>query len=90
MFEDKSIAVLIPCMNEALTISQVIKGFQTSLPKAAIYVYDNNSTDDTAKVAEKAGECGSPHVFGNRCLYVHGDGFCPGAGHVALFLGRGA
>lgn len=55
MFEDKSIAVLIPCMNEALTISQVIKGFQTSLPKAAIYIYDNNSTDDTAKVAEKAG-----------------------------------
>ena len=55
MFEDKSIAVLIPCMNEALTISQVVKDFQTSLPNAAIYVYDNNSTDDTAKVAQKAG-----------------------------------
>ncbi len=55
MYEDKSIAVLVPCMNEALTITQVIKDFQESLPNASIYVYDNNSTDETAKVAEKAG-----------------------------------
>jgi glycosyltransferase involved in cell wall biosynthesis len=55
MYEDKSIAVLVPCMNEALTITQVIKDFQESLPNASIYVYDNNSTDDTAKVAENAG-----------------------------------
>ena len=55
MYKDKDIAVLIPCMNEALTISQVVKDFKKSLPGAAIYVYDNNSTDDTAKVARKAG-----------------------------------
>ncbi|MCF6320936.1 MAG: glycosyltransferase [Rhizobiaceae bacterium] len=55
MFKDKTIAVLVPCMNEELTIAQVIKDFQKSLPGASIYVYDNNSTDDTAKVARKAG-----------------------------------
>ena len=55
MYKDKSIAVLVPCMNEALTITQVIKDFQQSLPSASIYVYDNNSTDNTAEVAEKAG-----------------------------------
>ena len=55
MFEDKSIAVLVPCMNEDLTIGQVVKDFQQSLPNADIYVYDNNSSDDTAKVAREAG-----------------------------------
>ena len=55
MHEDKSIAVLIPCMNEALTISQVIEDFRNSLPTASIYVYDNNSTDETAKIARDAG-----------------------------------
>jgi len=55
MYKDKTIAVLVPCMNEALTIAQVIKDFKKSLPDATIYVYDNNSTDDTARVASKAG-----------------------------------
>ncbi len=55
MNKDKSIAVLVPCMNEALTITQVVKDFQESLPGASIYVYDNNSTDETAKVAAEAG-----------------------------------
>lgn len=55
MYNDKSIAVLVPCMNEALTIAQVIADFQKSLPGASIYVYDNNSTDDTIEVATKAG-----------------------------------
>ncbi len=55
MNKDKSIAVLVPCMNEALTITQVVKDFQKSLPGASIYVYDNNSTDETAKVAAEAG-----------------------------------
>lgn len=49
------IAVLIPCFNEAETIHKVVKDFQKALPKATIYVYDNNSTDDTAAIAEKAG-----------------------------------
>lgn len=50
-----NIAVLIPCYNEALTIASVVAGFAASLPGAAIYVYDNNSTDDTAGVAAASG-----------------------------------
>ena len=49
------IAVLIPCYNEEKTIEKVIKGFTKELPKAKIYVYDNNSTDKTAKIAKKNG-----------------------------------
>ena len=50
-----SIAVLIPCFNESLTIEKVVSDFKKALPKADIYVYDNNSTDGTAKIARKAG-----------------------------------
>lgn len=49
------IAVLIPCYNEARTIEKVINDFKTVLPEAVIYVYDNNSNDNTADIAEKAG-----------------------------------
>jgi glycosyltransferase involved in cell wall biosynthesis len=49
------IAVLIPCYNEALTIANVVTDFRRVLPSAAIYVYDNNSTDSTAAVAAAAG-----------------------------------
>ena len=49
------IAVLIPCYNEELTVKKVVKDFKKELPEAAIYVYDNNSKDDTAKIAKKAG-----------------------------------
>lgn len=51
----KKIAVLIPCYNEAKTIRKVIKDFKSVLPNAEIYVYDNNSTDDTAKIAKRSG-----------------------------------
>jgi hypothetical protein len=50
-----AIAVLIPCYNEALTIHDVVLSFARALPSAAIFVYDNNSTDDTAKVARASG-----------------------------------
>jgi glycosyltransferase involved in cell wall biosynthesis len=50
-----SIAVLLPCYNEAATISVVVGGFRGSLPSAQIYVYDNNSTDGTALHAMLAG-----------------------------------
>lgn len=50
-----SIAVLIPCLNEEAAIARVVTGFRRSLPDAAIYVYDNASTDNTAKVAREAG-----------------------------------
>ena len=49
------IAVLIPCYNESKTISKVVKDFRNALPEATIYVYDNNSSDDTAKIASRAG-----------------------------------
>ena len=49
------IAVLIPCYNEAVTIGEVVQSFRTQLPGAQIYVFDNNSTDGTAKVASEAG-----------------------------------
>ena len=49
------IGVLIPCYNEGKTIEKVVKDYKKVLPEADIYVYDNNSTDDTAKIAENAG-----------------------------------
>ena len=49
------IAVLIPCFNESLTIQKVVFDFSQALPEAVIYVYDNNSTDDTASLASDAG-----------------------------------
>lgn len=48
------IAVLIPCRNEELTIAQVVKEFRRELPEAAIYVYDNRSTDNTVAQATAA------------------------------------
>lgn len=51
----KDIVVLIPCYNEGKTIVRVVEGFHTALPGARIYVYDNNSSDNTAELAEKAG-----------------------------------
>lgn len=50
-----AVAVLIPCRNEASTIGKVVADFKHSLPEGRIYVYDNNSTDQTAVEAEKAG-----------------------------------
>ena len=49
------IAVLIPCFNEAKTIEKVVNDYKKALPEADIYVYDNNSTDSTATIAERAG-----------------------------------
>ena len=48
------IAVLIPCYNEALTIGNVVRDYRQALPDADIYVYDNNSTDETARLAREA------------------------------------
>lgn len=49
------IAVLIPCYNEEASIERVIRGIRDNIPEAKIYVYDNNSQDETARVAEKNG-----------------------------------
>lgn len=49
------IAVLIPCYNEEKTIEKVVSDVRAALPEAAVYVYDNNSTDRTAELARSAG-----------------------------------
>ncbi|HEX8527802.1 MAG TPA: glycosyltransferase family 2 protein [Allosphingosinicella sp.] len=49
------IAVLLPCYNEEAAIARTIAGFRAALPAAAIYVYDNNSSDRTREVAAAAG-----------------------------------
>ena len=55
MADKKKIAVLIPCYNESKTIEKVVKDYKKALPDADIYVYDNNSSDGTDKIAKKAG-----------------------------------
>lgn len=49
------LAILIPCYNEEQTINKVILDFKSVLPEATIYVYDNNSSDNTAKIAQELG-----------------------------------
>lgn len=51
----KEIAILIPCYNEALTVGKVVDDFKKELPQAKIYVYDNNSKDDTYVIAKQHG-----------------------------------
>lgn len=50
-----TVAVLIPCYNEEATIAMVVEDFRQALPRARIYVYDNNSRDKTIEVAQAAG-----------------------------------
>lgn len=49
------VAVLVPCYNEEQTVYEVVSAFKKALPDAAVYVYDNNSTDHTAEIAKQAG-----------------------------------
>src|SRR5208283_851204 len=51
-----TVAVLVPCLNEAAAIPKVIADFRRYLPDATIFVYDNGSTDNTAEIAREAGE----------------------------------
>lgn len=53
--EKIAIAALVPCYNEALTIAKVCDDFKIYIPEATVYVYDNNSTDDTAQIAREHG-----------------------------------
>jgi glycosyltransferase involved in cell wall biosynthesis len=53
--EFDGVAVLIPCLNEDMTIGKVVKDFRYALPGAMIFVYDNNSTDKTASIAQEMG-----------------------------------
>lgn len=61
------IAVLLPCYNEEAAIAQTVAGFQTALPTATIYVYDNNSSDRTVELARAAGAV-------TRCEPIQGKG----------------
>ena len=49
------IAILLPCYNEATTVATIIRDFNRYLPQAAVYVFDNNSSDDTVAIARAAG-----------------------------------
>ena len=50
-----TVAVLVPCYNEEITIGKVVADFRAALSDATIYVYDNNSRDNTIDVAQRAG-----------------------------------
>ena len=53
--DDLEVAILVPCHNEEVTINKVVTDFLAQLPQATVYVYDNNSSDNTASVAAAAG-----------------------------------
>lgn len=93
------IAVLIPCYNEAQSIAKVVMDFKSILPDAVIYVYDNNSTDGTARIAAEAGAVvrkepcqGKGNVVrrmfreidADCYLMVDGDGTYPAAAALSL------
>jgi len=69
------IVILIPCLNEEITIGKVIHDFQDAIPEAKILVFDNNSTDRTAAIAR---ECGAEVIQESR----------PGKGHVVASMFR--
>ena len=69
------IVILIPCLNEEITIGKVIHDFQDAIPEAKIIVFDNNSTDRTAAIAR---ECGAKVIPESR----------PGKGHVVASMFR--
>ena len=55
ILSNQRIAVIVPCYNEALTIGNIVRDFNACLPQAAVYVFDNNSSDATIAVARQAG-----------------------------------
>ena len=57
-----SIAVLIPCLNEEATISEVVQSFSLELPESKVYVFDNDSTDNSVALARASG-ASVRHVF---------------------------
>ena len=69
------IVILIPCLNEEITIGKVIRDFQAAIPEAEIIVFDNNSTDRTAAIAL---ECGAKVIEETR----------PGKGYVVSSMFR--
>jgi glycosyltransferase involved in cell wall biosynthesis len=79
---DLAVAVLIPCYNEAASIAKVVTDFRAALPRARIYVYDNNSSDGTVTAAREAGAVvraetlqGKGHVVRRMFADVEADVF---------------
>ena len=87
-----SVAVLLPCYNEEVTVAKVVGDFRAALPQADIYVFDNNSTDRTAELARQAGAIVVPsprqgkgyvvqHMFelvdADIMVMADGDDTCP-------------
>jgi glycosyltransferase involved in cell wall biosynthesis len=96
----KTIAVLLPCFNEEVTIGKVVRDFREAVPEATVYVFDNNSSDRTAEVAAEAGAVVVPsprqgkgnvvqHMFrvvdADLFLMADGDDTYP-AGHARELL----
>ncbi|ATQ75361.1 glycosyl transferase [Massilia violaceinigra] len=52
---NQSIAILVPCYNEELTVAAIVRDFNACLPQAVVYVFDNNSKDATVRLAREAG-----------------------------------
>jgi glycosyltransferase involved in cell wall biosynthesis len=80
MAEAPEIAVIVPCFNEAPTVAKVVTDFARALPGATVYVFDNNSTDDTAANARAAGaqvihspRQGKGNVFRHMSTVVDAD-----------------
>jgi glycosyltransferase involved in cell wall biosynthesis len=76
------IAVIIPCFNEEHSIAEVVRGFKAALPSACIYVFDNNSTDQSATIAGAAGAVirretlqGKGHVVRRMFADVNADAY---------------
>ena len=76
------IAVIIPCFNEEHSIAEVVRGFKAALPGACIYVFDNNSTDQSATIAGAAGALirretlqGKGHVVRRMFADVNADAY---------------
>ena len=74
-----TVAVLIPCYNEAVTIGKVVDDFRRVLPEATVYVYDNNSSDGTASIAAEHGAVvraerrqGKHHKGKGKSKFLHG------------------
>jgi glycosyltransferase involved in cell wall biosynthesis len=67
--EQYRIAVLLPCCNEAAGIAKVVAAFKNALPTATVYVYDNNSRDNTAEIATAAGAVVQHEIYqGKGCV----------------------
>jgi glycosyltransferase involved in cell wall biosynthesis len=76
------IAVLVPCYNEESAIAAVVAGFRAALPHARVYVYDNNSRDNTAEIARAAGAIvrherlqGKGHVVARMFADIEADAY---------------